>query len=64
MTPSNDSEQAIAQAVDRFCAEGRLNAGAIGEIMASLDGSFSTSDCNFLVQYVLWRLDNPIAKPE
>ena len=61
LTPSTNSEHRIARAVDRFDAEGRLNAGAIEEIVASLDIPFSTSDCRFLVQYVLWRLDNPLS---
>src|SRR5580704_7374384 len=60
MDPSNDHEQAIKVAVDTIAAEGRLSlASSIPELAASLQFSMSRSDSEFLVQYLLWRMDQP-----
>ena len=62
MSPSNDHELAIARIVDRISIDGRLYQTAIPEIVAALTFSMSKSDSDFLVSYICWRMDNPIAK--
>jgi hypothetical protein len=62
MSPSNDHELAIARIVDRISIEGRLYPTAIEDVIAVLDFTMSRSDSEFLVSYIRWRMDNPIAK--
>jgi len=60
MDPSNDHERAIKAAIDTIAAEGRLSlASSIPELAASLQFVMSRSDSEFLVQYLLWRMDQP-----
>jgi hypothetical protein len=62
MGPSNDHEQAIAVAVDKMSAEGKLSPSSIPEVVASLRFMMTKSDSEFLVRYIKWRMANPIAK--
>jgi hypothetical protein len=62
MGPSNDHELAITIAVDKISAEGRLSLSSIPEVTGSLHFLMSRSDSEFLVKYIRWRMDNPIAK--
>jgi hypothetical protein len=57
----NDHKVAIARIVDRMAVEGRLQPTAIPEIVALLDFMMSRSDSEFLVNYIRWRMENPIA---
>ena len=60
MKPSNDHELAIKLAIDTMAAEGRLSLiSSIPEIAASLQFIMSTSDSEFLVRYMGWRMDQP-----
>jgi hypothetical protein len=59
---SNDHELAIAGVVDRIAIEGRLYPTAIDEVITALDFLMSRSDTEFLVSYIRWRMDTPIAK--
>jgi len=60
MGPSNDRELAITIATNKISAEGP--AASVAEVGLSLHFAPSKSDCEFLVKYVRWRMDNPIAK--
>ena len=62
MGPANDHELEIARSVDRIDMEGRLNPTVLGEIVTALGFILSQSDCDFLVQYVRWRMANPIVR--
>jgi len=60
--PLNDHELAIALTVDRISAEGMLCLTSIPEMGASLDFVMCRSDSEFLVNYIRWRMANPVAK--
>jgi hypothetical protein len=62
MRPSNENELAIARIVDQIDTDGRLDPGAIDEIVATLVFVPSEADENFLVDYVRWRMANPTVK--
>ena len=62
MIPSNEHELAIARIVDKLSLEGRLYPTAIEDVITVLDFTLSKSDSKFLVSYIRWRMDNPIAK--
>ena len=60
--PLNDHELAIARTVDRITTEGSLRRTTIPKIAAALDIMMHRSDSEFLVNYIRWRMDNPIMK--
>ena len=60
--PLNEHELAIARTVDRITVEGSLYRTPIPKVAAALDFSMYESDSEFLVNYVRWRMGNPIAK--
>jgi hypothetical protein len=62
MKTCNDHELAIARIVDELSIGGRLYPTAIEDVIRVLDFSMSKSDSEFLVKYIRWRMDNPIAK--
>jgi predicted HTH domain antitoxin len=62
MGPSNDHELAITIAINAIAEDGRLSLSSIPEIASSLHFMMSRSDSEFLVKYIHWRMDNPIAK--
>lgn len=62
MGPSNDHELAIARVVDRISIEGRLYPNSIPEVTACLEFMMTRSDSEFLVNYIRWRMANPIPK--
>jgi hypothetical protein len=62
MEPSNDRELAIARVVDRIALAGKIHTSVIVNVITALDFTMSKSECKFLVNYVNWRMDNPIAK--
>ena len=62
MGPTKDHELAIARIVDKLSIDGKLYPTAIENVIAVLDFSMSKSDGEFLVSYIRWRMDNPIAK--
>ena len=59
MGPSNDHELAIKIAVDSISAAGRLSQSSIPEIGLSLHFAMTKNDCEFLVKFIRWRMDNP-----
>jgi hypothetical protein len=62
MGPTNEHELAVARIVDKLSIDGRLYPTAIEDVIAVLDFTLSRSDSEFLVRYIRWRMDNPIAK--
>jgi hypothetical protein len=62
MGPSNDHELAIKIAIDKISREGRLSLSSIPEVAASLHFMMSQSDSEFLVKYLRWSIEHPIAK--
>ena len=62
MEPSNDHELSIALAIDKLARETNLRPTAIEDAIAVLHFSMNLSDSKFLVSYIRWRMDNPIAK--
>ena len=58
MEPTNYHERVIAQMVDEKFLEdpGNRHHSIVGDIAVSLDFIMSTSDSQFLVRYVQWRL--------
>ena len=62
MGPTNEHELVIARIVDKLSIEGKLYPTAIDTIIAVLDFTMSRSDGEFLVNYIRWRMDNPIWK--
>ena len=62
MSPSNEYELEIARMVDKFAIEGRLSAAALHGIVDELGHAVRLSEMDFLVKYIRWRLDHPIAK--
>jgi len=61
MSPSNDHELAIARIVDKLSIDGKFYPTAIEDVITVLGFSLSKSDSEFLVSYIRWRMDNPIA---
>jgi len=62
MVPSNDHELEIARIVDRIDSEGTLSLSSGAGVMAVVSFIMSKADCKFLVGYIRWRMDNPIAR--
>jgi len=62
MGPTNDHELAIARLVDKLSIDGKLYPTAIENVITVLNFTLSKSDSEFLVKYISWRMDNPIAK--
>jgi hypothetical protein len=62
MGPSNDHELAIARIVDKLDIDGKLSPSAIEDVITVLDFTMSKADSEFLVNYIRWRMDNPIRK--
>jgi hypothetical protein len=63
MRPSNDHEVAIADIIDGFSLEGRLQLSIIPEVAAALEFMMSRTDSEFLVRYIQWRMANPLKPP-
>jgi len=61
MGPTNDHERVIAKIVDKFSLDGQLSASAIEGVIAVLNFTINRSDSEFLLSYIRWRLDHPIA---
>ena len=62
MGPTNSHERAIARIVDDLDAEGRLSPTSIEDVIAHLNFAMTKTDSKFLVDYIRWRMDHPIAK--
>jgi hypothetical protein len=62
MGPSNDRELDIARVVDKVAGYDTHAPSSIVEIFAALTFSLSRNDCEFLVNYIRWRIEHPIAK--
>jgi hypothetical protein len=60
--PSNDHELEIAREVDKHSEREDLAMEVVPEILAFLDFRLSSTDAEFLVRYVRWRIQNPIVK--
>jgi hypothetical protein len=60
MEPTNDHERAIAQAVDAKLMENPDHPSIAWDIAMSMDFKMSSSDTQFLIGYVQWRLTHPI----
>ena len=62
MSPSNDHEQEIARIVDSFDFHSRSYSFAVEDVIAALNFTLNKTDGEFLLDYVRWRMDNPIVK--
>ncbi len=62
MPPSNDHELEIARIVDRIDLEDRLTLASIQEVVVAVEFMMIGSDCEFLGNYVQWRMEHPTAK--
>jgi hypothetical protein len=62
MGPSNDYELAIARIVDQIDIDGRLSPSSTEEVVTKLDFEMNRFDTEFLLNYIQWRMDNPIEK--
>jgi len=62
MSPSNDHEVEIARVVDSFDFRKRSYSFAIEDVIAVLDFPLTATDGEFLMNYVRWRMDHPIAR--
>jgi len=62
MQPTNDHEREIVRIVDRIDMEGRLELASIQEAVAVLDFLMTAEESTFLMNYVPWRMANPIPK--
>ena len=60
--PRNDHERAIARIVDRLSIEGKLYPTGIEDVITVLDFGITLSEGDFLVNYIRWRMDNPVAQ--
>jgi hypothetical protein len=62
MGPTNNHERAIARIVDDLDTEGRLSPTSIEDVIAHLSFAMTKADSVFLVRYIRWRMDHPIAQ--
>jgi hypothetical protein len=62
MSPSNEHELAIALVVDRMDTEGRLKLISIQEVVNTVDFKLTAPESAFLMNYLQWRMANPIQK--
>ena len=62
MGPCNDHELAIARMVDQFAVAGKLDASVVELLAEIMPVRLTAEDREFLVKYVVWRLDNPIVR--
>jgi hypothetical protein len=62
MSPSSDHELEIARIVDGIAREGRLKLRSMQEVITTIDFFMTGPDGEFLVNYVIWRMDHPIVK--
>jgi len=62
MEPSNEHEREIAAITDRIASEGKFSVASIQDVVNAIDFLMSGEDSQFLMNYVQWRMANPIAK--
>jgi len=62
MEPSNDHELEIARIIDKLSLEDKIDPDWIAEVVVSLSFRISRPECQFLVNYIRWRMENPIKK--
>jgi len=62
MKPTSTHETEIARIVDQISVEGRLTLASIQEVITVLNFMMTGTDTEFLVEYIRWRMDHPIAK--
>jgi hypothetical protein len=60
MGPTNDHEQEIARIVDGLDTEGRLSPTSIEDVIANLSFAMTKSESECLVNYIRWRMDQPL----
>jgi len=60
MRPSNEHELTIARVVDKFAANGELHQAQIDKIISAIDLAMTASQGRVLVEYVRWRIENPL----
>jgi len=61
MQPADEYESVIARIVDGFAGGARLDPSVIDQIIARIDFAMTQSQGNFLIDYIRWRMENPIA---
>jgi hypothetical protein len=60
MEPSNDHEGEIARIIDQLSLKDKLDPDWIAEVVVCLSFRLSKPECQFLVNYIRWRTENPI----
>jgi hypothetical protein len=59
-----DQQSRTGNRQDRRCldTEGRLSPTSIEDVIVHLNFAMTKTDSKFLVDYIRWRMDHPIAK--
>ena len=61
MQPADEHELVITKIVDRLAGEGRLDPSVIDQIIAQIDFVMTQPQGQFLIDYIRWRMEHPIA---
>src|SRR5690348_15255674 len=63
MEPSNDHEREIARLFDELAlSRGKLDYASVPAVTVQLKFMMTRSDSEFMVAYLRWRMNNPIAQ--
>ena len=60
--PTNDHERAIAEAIDSRLGLNSPHESIVAEVAVSVPFDMSIADTQFLLNYVHWRLAQPVKK--
>ena len=63
MEASTEPEREIVQLVDERARTGDLSALSVADIAPSLSFALTEQQAQFLVRYIIWRMDNPDGVP-
>ena len=59
MEPATERQRTIARLVDERASQGDLTVSALGDIARMLQFGLTSEEAQFLVRYIIWRLDHP-----
>jgi hypothetical protein len=62
MEPTSDHEREITRIIDQLSLDDKLDPDWIAEVVVSLSFRLSRPECQFLVNYIRWRMENPSRK--
>lgn len=63
MEPSTDPEREMVRLVDERARAGDLSAVSVADIAPSLSFELTEQQAQFLVRYIIWRMDHPLSEP-